>query len=211
MLSCAAAAAQDTSTGRIVAQHRTRLGPCDVMRHNPWNGVQCLGHANGVVSMWTPNSNVPVVKLLCHRARPSSAPLLRDSPVCILAPAGARCCSCVNSCVCSIVMHLLLFHSGHLRVVLWAGTHHIWAELLVASYSASLHTFSLTLYVSGTVACVHMRKGFYCGRVQCEPWHWILPGSTSLLRVPMGRFAQELSCAALDVHASLADRPVMYR
>ncbi len=179
-MSSAAAAAQDTSTGRIVAQHRTRLGPCDVMRHNPWNGVQCLGHANGTVSMWTPNSNVPVVKLLCHKVRHSSAPLLRDCPVCAPVPAGVHCCSYINSCVRSIVTHLLVFHSGHLRAVLWAGTHHIWAELLVASYSASLLIcISLTLCVSGTAACLHMRKRLSCGRAQCEPWHWILPGSTS--------------------------------
>ncbi|KIY97753.1 putative U3 small nucleolar RNA-associated protein 7 [Monoraphidium neglectum] len=58
---------QDTTHGGIVAQHRTRLGPCGVMRQNPHNGVLCLGHANGTVSMWTPNISSPVVKMLCHR------------------------------------------------------------------------------------------------------------------------------------------------
>lgn len=29
---------------QIVAIHRTKLGPCDVMRQNPWNAVLCLGH-----------------------------------------------------------------------------------------------------------------------------------------------------------------------
>ena len=62
-------AVQDTSTGRIVAQHRTRLGPCDVLRHNPWNAVSCVGHANGTVTMWTPNITAPVVKMLCHKVR----------------------------------------------------------------------------------------------------------------------------------------------
>ena len=65
----AAAGAQDTSTGHLVAQHRTRLGDCDVMRHNPYNAVVSLGHANGTVSMWTPNVTTPVVKMLCHRVR----------------------------------------------------------------------------------------------------------------------------------------------
>eukprot|EP00878_Enallax_costatus_P038910 GHUV01044402.1.p1 GENE.GHUV01044402.1~~GHUV01044402.1.p1 ORF type:complete len:145 (+),score=17.92 GHUV01044402.1:184-618(+) len=69
---CAAASTgvltyQDTSTGQIVAQHRTRLGPCDVMRQNPFNAVMCCGHANGSVTMWTPNITTPVVKMLCHR------------------------------------------------------------------------------------------------------------------------------------------------
>ncbi|KAI7836421.1 hypothetical protein COHA_009721 [Chlorella ohadii] len=57
---------QDTSTGRIVATHRTKQGPCDVMRQNPWNAVLCLGHGNGTVTMWTPNITTPVVRMLCH-------------------------------------------------------------------------------------------------------------------------------------------------
>jgi U3 small nucleolar RNA-associated protein 7 len=58
---------QDTSTGQIVAQHRTRLGACAAMRQNPYNGVLCCGHNNGTVTMWTPNITTPVVKMLCHR------------------------------------------------------------------------------------------------------------------------------------------------
>lgn len=57
---------QDTSTGQMVAEHRTRQGPCDVMRQNPWNAVLCLGHANGTVTMWTPNLTTPAVRMLCH-------------------------------------------------------------------------------------------------------------------------------------------------
>ncbi len=60
---------QDTSTGHIVAQHKTKMGPCSVMRHNPYNAVECLGHARGVVTMWTPNITTPVVKMLCHQVR----------------------------------------------------------------------------------------------------------------------------------------------
>ena len=60
---------QDTSTGAIVAQHRTRMGTCDVLRQNPWNALVQLGHSNGVVSMWTPNMSTPVVKMLCHKVR----------------------------------------------------------------------------------------------------------------------------------------------
>ena len=52
-----------------MAQHRTRMGTCDVLRQNPWNAVVQLGHANGVVSMWTPNMSNPVVKMLCHKVR----------------------------------------------------------------------------------------------------------------------------------------------
>eukprot|EP00158_Paraphelidium_tribonemae_P010276 Partr_v1_DN4296_c0_g2_i1_m9733 putative WD repeat domain 46 len=36
---------QDVSTGQLVAQHRTKLGACGVMRQNPWNAVEVLGTA----------------------------------------------------------------------------------------------------------------------------------------------------------------------
>ena len=58
---------QDTSYGKIVAQHRTKQGPCDAMTHNPHNGVSLLGHGNGVVTLWSPNMGTPLVKMLCHR------------------------------------------------------------------------------------------------------------------------------------------------
>lgn len=38
------------------------------MSQNPYNAVMGLGHSNGIVSMWTPNSSVPVVKVLAHSA-----------------------------------------------------------------------------------------------------------------------------------------------
>jgi len=49
-----------------VAQHRTRLGACDVLAANPHNGVLLAGHSGGTVTMWTPNITTPVVKMLCH-------------------------------------------------------------------------------------------------------------------------------------------------
>ena len=59
---------QDTSTGNLICEHRTKLGTVDAMRQNPYNGVMALGHSNGTVTMWTPNMTTPVVKMLCHRA-----------------------------------------------------------------------------------------------------------------------------------------------
>jgi hypothetical protein len=57
---------QDTTHGKIVAQHRPRLGALAVLRQNPWNAVSILGHANGRVTMWTPNITAPVVSLQAH-------------------------------------------------------------------------------------------------------------------------------------------------
>lgn len=52
--------------GKMVKQTSTRLGRLDVMTHNPANAVLCCGHAQGTVTMWTPNVETPVAKMLCH-------------------------------------------------------------------------------------------------------------------------------------------------
>ncbi|KAF9420456.1 Small subunit (SSU) processome component [Podila epigama] len=58
---------QDTSTGKLVAEHRTKLGKCDVMTQNPANAIMHLGHGNGCVTFWSPNMSTPLVKMQCHR------------------------------------------------------------------------------------------------------------------------------------------------
>ncbi|KAG0252733.1 Small subunit (SSU) processome component [Mortierella polycephala] len=58
---------QDTSTGKLVAEHRTKLGKCDVMAQNPATAVMHLGHGNGTVTLWSPNMPTPLVKMQCHR------------------------------------------------------------------------------------------------------------------------------------------------
>lgn len=58
---------QDTSTGQLVCQHKTKLGPCDVLRQNPSNAIMHLGHNNGTVTLWSPSSPQYLVKLLCHK------------------------------------------------------------------------------------------------------------------------------------------------
>jgi len=56
----------DVSTGQMVTKINTKMGPCDCMRQNPYNAVIHLGHGNGVVSLWSPASPNPLVKMLCH-------------------------------------------------------------------------------------------------------------------------------------------------
>ena len=57
----------DTSCGDKVAEFRTKLGSCGVMRQNPHNAVMHLGHGNGCVTMYSPAMSTPLVKMLCHR------------------------------------------------------------------------------------------------------------------------------------------------
>ena len=37
---------QDTTHGEIVAEHRTKLGKCSVLRRSEYNAVTHLGHSN---------------------------------------------------------------------------------------------------------------------------------------------------------------------
>ncbi|KAI0916486.1 hypothetical protein AcW1_010071 [Taiwanofungus camphoratus] len=57
---------QDTSTGQLLVEHRTKLGACNTMTQNVHNAVIHLGHQNGTVTLWTPNLPHPAVRLLAH-------------------------------------------------------------------------------------------------------------------------------------------------
>ncbi|KAK7204745.1 WD40-repeat-containing domain protein [Myxozyma melibiosi] len=58
---------QDTSTGDQVCELRTKMGPSTAMTHNAYNAIVHLGHSNGTVSLWSPNSTTPLVRMLCHK------------------------------------------------------------------------------------------------------------------------------------------------
>lgn len=55
----------DVSTGTIVGNYPSKLGPIRMMAQNPYNGVMCVG-SKGVVSMWSPTVKEPLAKMLCH-------------------------------------------------------------------------------------------------------------------------------------------------
>lgn len=63
---------QDTSTGSVVAEHRTGLGACETMAQNPQSGILSLGHTNGTVTFWSPTSSHTHAKLLAHRGNVKS-------------------------------------------------------------------------------------------------------------------------------------------
>lgn len=57
----------DVSTGAMVSELRTKLGPTQALKQNPYNAVMHLGHANGTVSMWAPNMPIPLTKIQSAR------------------------------------------------------------------------------------------------------------------------------------------------
>ena len=62
----------DTSTGQIVAEHPTRKGPPTALAQNPYNAILHVGHQNGTVSLWSPNSTDPLVKIQANAGAVSS-------------------------------------------------------------------------------------------------------------------------------------------
>eukprot|EP01132_Coremiostelium_polycephalum_P004094 gene4094-5122_t len=57
---------EDVSIGRTVAKHEFKNRMTAICK-NPENAAINLGYSNGVVEMWIPKSNTPVVKVLCHK------------------------------------------------------------------------------------------------------------------------------------------------
>ncbi len=57
---------QDVSTGTLISQHRTKFGSCTVLSQNPASAVLCAGHANGVVTLWSPAMPKPLVSMFSH-------------------------------------------------------------------------------------------------------------------------------------------------
>jgi U3 small nucleolar RNA-associated protein 7 len=56
----------DVSTGQSLAQLYTKLGPSTALAQNPHNAILHVGHQKGLVTLWSPNSAAPLVKLLPH-------------------------------------------------------------------------------------------------------------------------------------------------
>ena len=57
----------DTSTGQMVIEMPTKQGSPTSLAQNPSNAILHMGHQNGTVSLWSPNTTTPLVKLLAHK------------------------------------------------------------------------------------------------------------------------------------------------
>lgn len=78
---------QDVSTGQLVAELRTKLGPTTALAQNPYNAVLHAGHSNGTVTLWAPNMSTPLVKVLSSRGPVRDIAINRDGRY--MAVAGA--------------------------------------------------------------------------------------------------------------------------
>lgn len=56
----------DTSTGQIVSEMPTKQGPATAFSQNPYNAIMHVGHQNGNVDLWSPNSTSYLAKLKVH-------------------------------------------------------------------------------------------------------------------------------------------------
>ncbi len=56
----------DVSTGQSLQQLYTKLGPATAFTQDPHNAILHVGHQKGLVTLWSPNSPTPLVKLLPH-------------------------------------------------------------------------------------------------------------------------------------------------
>lgn len=68
----------DTSTGQIVAEHPTRKGPPTSLAQNPYNAILHVGHQNGTVSLWSPNSTEALVKIQSNTGPVRSCAITRS-------------------------------------------------------------------------------------------------------------------------------------
>jgi len=56
----------DTSTGQMLTEIPTKLGPPTSFCQNPHNAILAAGHQKGLVTLWSPNTQTPLVKFLPH-------------------------------------------------------------------------------------------------------------------------------------------------
>ena len=68
----------DTSTGHLVMEMPTKQGSPTSLAQNPYNAILHVGHQNGTVTLWSPNSTGPLVKVLAHKGPVRSIAIDRE-------------------------------------------------------------------------------------------------------------------------------------
>lgn len=81
---------QDVSTGQLVSEHRSKLGPCSVLAQNRWNAVLHSGHGHGVVNLWSPAMRDPLARLLAHKGPVTAVAVDREGRYMVTAGRDAK-------------------------------------------------------------------------------------------------------------------------
>ena len=68
----------DTSTGQMVTETPTKQGSPTAFAQNPQNAIIHVGHNNGTVTLYSPNTSTALVKLLAHRGPVRSMAIDRE-------------------------------------------------------------------------------------------------------------------------------------
>ena len=68
----------DTSTGQMVIEMPTKKGSPTAFTQNQQNAILHVGHLNGTVTLWSPNSTTPLVNILAHRGPVRSIAIDRE-------------------------------------------------------------------------------------------------------------------------------------
>ncbi|KAJ1502954.1 hypothetical protein HMI54_004792 [Coelomomyces lativittatus] len=69
---------QDVSMGQLMYEQSTHRGTTRVMTMNPSTGIVYCGHSNGTVTLWSPNTQKPLIEVLCHRTGPVTSCAVHD-------------------------------------------------------------------------------------------------------------------------------------
>ncbi|RYP82944.1 hypothetical protein DL770_005457 [Monosporascus sp. CRB-9-2] len=129
---------QDVSTGQLVSEIPTKLGPPVSLTQNPYNAVLHCGHQNGTVTLWSPTSQEPLVKLLAHKGPVRSIAVDREGRYMVsagqerkMAVWDIRMFKEVNSYFTRQPASSLAISDRNLTAVGWGTQTTIWKDLFV--------------------------------------------------------------------------------
>lgn len=85
----------DTSTGQTIIELPTKQGAPSSFGQNSHNAVVHVGHQNGTVSLWSPNSTSALVKILAHKGPVRSLAMDREGRY-MVSTGQVSCCGYIH-------------------------------------------------------------------------------------------------------------------
>ncbi|KAM0746842.1 BING4CT-domain-containing protein [Meredithblackwellia eburnea MCA 4105] len=164
----------DTSTGKMVAEHRTKLGACDTMALDSHSGVVNLGHKNGTVTLWTPSIPRSQVTLLAHLGPVTGIALDPSSQGYRMATSGldgtvkiwdSRTWKCLKEFRVKRAVRELRYSGKGLLAVGWGNHVHVYSDPLKPTPSPNM---APTPYMTHTFPSLPVHS------LQFQPWDDLL-------------------------------------